>query len=432
MRPRTCTTEPNYHHITQNAGVVGVDLPSSSKNHEEKRCPQQRRVVLYIIIACILVATIVRIKPNKNSEAVMASSSSRKQNLDSDQKHEHETNETLDSTKSVSTAYLNGLDNSTEDHSHTMFLCGRHIVDYPNLFLQSVFPEYTRQVDLRTEIQPYNSTQNDLVVFGKYGKCPVAHWIDHEFKGKIVYIDTEAQIFDRKDRDMRNFNSYEIGPRADSIRSVRVYFCTLSIAVRDSRTELEASIFNPSWRRQTNVREHFLIYAQGHSVSHREWAFHNLSQIETAHYAGVCRGIDALTTNVLEAPNNTRDNYILYHRYRFCLVMENQKQNGYITEKIVNAFTGGCIPIYYGTREVFNLFNKESFIYYDVDHPQPALNRVAYLESNETAYNEVLGQPIFANGQDTIEQYFSYRDDLGGGMLKRRIRDMLELPQIVS
>ena len=32
------------------------------------------------------------------------------------------------------------------------------------------------------------------------------------------------------------------------------------------------------------------------------------------------------------------------------------------------------------------------------------------------------GQPILANGKETIKDYFSYRDDFGSGILKQRIR----------
>lgn len=103
--------------------------------------------------------------------------------------------------------------------------------------------------------------------------------------------------------------------------------------------------------------------------------------------------------------------------------------DGYITEKIINAFLSGCIPIYYGTAEIFDIFNEKAFIYYNVSDPEPALKQVAYLESNETAYNETLNQPILANGERTIEKYFSYSDKVGKGMVKHRIRKMMEFPE---
>lgn len=79
----------------------------------------------------------------------------------------------------------------------------------------------------------------------------------------------------------------------------------------------------------------------------------------------------------------------------------------------------------YGTPEIFDIFNKQAFIYYNISDPEPALNYIAYLESNSTAYDEVQEQPILAQGDETVAKYFSFGDALGGGRLKNRIKQML-------
>ncbi|CAE8650562.1 unnamed protein product, partial [Polarella glacialis] len=53
----------------------------------------------------------------------------------------------------------------------------------------------------------------------------------------------------------------------------------------------------------------------------------------------------------------------LLQPYRFALVFENKLVPGYVTEKIVNAFLAGSIPIYWGSRAVLDLFNPEAFVY---------------------------------------------------------------------
>ena len=65
-------------------------------------------------------------------------------------------------------------------------------------------------------------------------------------------------------------------------------------------------------------------------------------------------------------------------------------------KKLLLGFAIGAIPIYYGTKEVFKLFNKDAFIYYDVASPQRALDTILYLEQNTTAYLEMRGKPILA------------------------------------
>mmetsp|Transcript_14989 Transcript_14989/g.15168 ORF Transcript_14989/g.15168 Transcript_14989/m.15168 type:complete len:147 (-) Transcript_14989:192-632(-) len=121
----------------------------------------------------------------------------------------------------------------------------------------------------------------------------------------------------------------------------------------------------------------------------------------------------------------SNENRNLYHEYRFALVMENSNADGYISEKILNAFLAGSIPIWFGTTDIFAIFNPDAFIYYDIDNPQPALDRVAYLEQNRTAYRSMLSKPILADGERSLEQWFSFSDDIGNGILKRRIRSML-------
>jgi len=112
--------------------------------------------------------------------------------------------------------------------------------------------------------------------------------------------------------------------------------------------------------------------------------------------------------------------------FRFCFVLENRRHEGYITEKIINAFLGGCIPIYYGTAEIFDIFNPKSFIFYDIENPESALSEIARLENNATAYAEVMAERLFLEGNETIQKYFSLRDEIiPNARLKKEIRNML-------
>lgn len=120
-----------------------------------------------------------------------------------------------------------------------------------------------------------------------------------------------------------------------------------------------------------------------------------------------------------------RQNWELFINYRFCLVMENSYTEGYITEKILFAFLASCVPVYHGTEEVFNLFNQKVFIFYNISNPRVAFDKISYLESNQSAYDNILKEPVLAQGNSTIEQYFSLGDDAGGEYLKDRIRDLI-------
>ena len=182
------------------------------------------------------------------------------------------------------------------------------------------------------------------------------------------------------------------------------------------------------------TKEHYLIYGQSNCVPFRQAAFDRLSEIGMTHIGGKCQGT---TQNSNKTKVNTGvslfnwwGNFEAYKNYRFCLTMEHSNSDGYVTEKILMAFMAGCVPIYYGTTEIFDLFNKEAFIFYDIDSPQEALARIAYLESHPDAYNTMMKQPVFAHGDDTIREYFSFSEDVGGGYLKNKMREMLGIDTI--
>lgn len=65
-------------------------------------------------------------------------------------------------------------------------------------------------------------------------------------------------------------------------------------------------------------------------------------------------------------------------------------------------------------------------MFYNITDPDPALELISDLESNRTLYDEMLQEPILANGTDTIEKFFSWSDDVGGGQLKWKIRALLD------
>lgn len=82
--------------------------------------------------------------------------------------------------------------------------------------------------------------------------------------------------------------------------------------------------------------------------------------------------------------------------YKFSICPENSIYPGYITEKLIDAWAGGCIPIYSGqfSRED-KIFNTTSFLNYQ-DHLniESIITRIKDLDANLELYNEIYIQPI--------------------------------------
>jgi len=143
---------------------------------------------------------------------------------------------------------------------------------------------------------------------------------------------------------------------------------------------------------------------------------------------GRCHGAHPETGNQTDlhwGPTRV-DPHIKFRDFRFAVAFENRKMSWYITEKIINAFLGGTIPLYWGASEVFDVFNPDAFIYFDYNNPTSGLEKLAYLEKNRTAYQLALQAPILKHGKKTLAKYFSLSDSIGNGELRQEIERMIQ------
>lgn len=74
------------------------------------------------------------------------------------------------------------------------------------------------------------------------------------------------------------------------------------------------------------------------------------------------------------------------NHYRFNLTPENSNARGYVTEKLLEAIQGGCVPIYWGSdsRPDCNVFNKEAIVFFEMGKDNPnTVKFVSELNSDE-------------------------------------------------
>eukprot|EP00591_Stephanopyxis_turris_P010449 CAMPEP_0195529374 /NCGR_PEP_ID=MMETSP0794_2-20130614/31879_1 /TAXON_ID=515487 /ORGANISM="Stephanopyxis turris, Strain CCMP 815" /LENGTH=357 /DNA_ID=CAMNT_0040660669 /DNA_START=239 /DNA_END=1312 /DNA_ORIENTATION=+ len=319
---------------------------------------------------------------------------------------------------------------------------------------KDLFPEYNQEPLL--EADPALYTEQDIIISHPGFNCDNKMLNGHpdlrtslkksnwNFPGKILYINGESYM------DPRGTLDYHLGHLPDSDRSIRVFWVFISFLYGPSSyypSDVISQIYQTRRSPIKTIRgvlqppkkKYFLIYAASNCKMHREAAFDALTHVNTVHYAGACHGLLPKNEKVQPAPKMEKfsraqqgNNRALFEDYRYCLVMENKKVDGYISEKILTAFFSGCVPIWYGTTEIFDLFNKESFIYYDVDHPWVAINKIKDLEANPSKYEEMLMQPILAHGADTVNKYMSFGSGIGNGELRKRIHNMMGLPGVLN
>ena len=276
------------------------------------------------------------------------------------------------------------------------------------------------------------ATVRSLLIVGRHGEghsskhpaadCVISVYqgpIKTKFPGRILYLDFEP--FGPLPPHLKAMkNVYYLGPlEADGVREMRVVQGAATVAVpymmMHSPTAYVAS-------RQTRkiIGKHFLIYVQRSCQPHREKAFAAIAAsqkaagLELPHAGGNCHGGWPQTKVSLiggRRPGSLGflDNADKFSNYRFIISMENSAKTGYLSEKLFVAFLSGAIPIYYGSQDVFKVFNKDAFIFWDVNNPTATVRQINYLESNRAAYDAMSALPFLKDGLETINKYFIYQ-----------------------
>ncbi len=83
--------------------------------------------------------------------------------------------------------------------------------------------------------------------------------------------------------------------------------------------------------------------------------------------------------------------------YKFCLCYENEKGDGYVTEKILHAKAAGCIPIYWGSSDVVKDFDPKGFIY--IRDPSELVAKVKEIDEDEEKWFEMAKVPALSSAK---------------------------------
>ncbi|EED90150.1 THAPSDRAFT_269403, partial [Thalassiosira pseudonana CCMP1335] len=184
-------------------------------------------------------------------------------------------------------------------------------------------------------------TESDLLVMHSHQFCEVSV---KNFPGPQLHIN--AEYYDLHPEHYKNIDrqftlnylpegdrSVVLGPHEDSQKSVRVPYCSMRLWYMHLTRNENAlqKIIDPT-QKPKNTKENFLLYINSHYIEYRE--------------------------------DQQGANAELFSHYRYALVMENTEVEGYVSEKILDAFLSGTVPIYFGSRFVFNVFNPRAFIYF--------------------------------------------------------------------
>lgn len=280
--------------------------------------------------------------------------------------------------------------------ARNVYTCGHDL----SIFVKVLLPEYTA-LTLHSGSEAKSS---DLLAIGMHGECLEAK----TFPGRVFYVNGESEVGQMVQRALY------LGPvQRENHTHKQFYYASYAALVLDVLHVLK--------RRPQPRKDRFLLYVQSNCVSEREAAFAMFAALGKVSAAGKCHGGLSQYERVSRAGDWTND-VDVYSRYMFGLVMENTYVEGYVTEKIVAAFAGGTIPIYHGTEEVFKLFNRKAFIFFNKSNAEQTMLAVRHLMENSSAYEDMLTQPILSEQQ--YNRYFSLHRN---GILYQEIREFLRV-----
>lgn len=149
------------------------------------------------------------------------------------------------------------------------------------------------------------------------------------------------------------------------------------------------------------------------SNTSRNSAFDKLHSYKKVHSYGKVRTNDLSLIRETEGKywREAKSAFFYKHPHKFTLTYENTSYPYYCTEKLMDGFLAGSIPIYWGDPKVWDDWNKDAFI-----NAQKIglgwIDIVKQIDNDQSLFNDMYNQPVFTDEQKKRHLYnLSYFED---------------------
>jgi len=106
-----------------------------------------------------------------------------------------------------------------------------------------------------------------------------------------------------------------------------------------------------------------------------------------------------------------KDKMEFFKNYKFSIAMENSDGDGYATEKIVDSFFSGTIPIYYGNYVIEEYINPKSFILIrGLEDMKEKIEYIKKIDNDDKLYKSILKEKVI-NDDRIIEKMLKEQSD---------------------
>lgn len=323
-------------------------------------------------------------------------------------------------------------------HGRTVFHCGIDRFHVP--VMEAIFPGSTHVALNKNNVRDNN--KSDILM----ASGPLCGNMAEHFKGLMIYCDPE------RSKVLCAYPRYNtilyLGPewslpfhKSDRIGiEIAVSMAAMFLLHMNGTTLTRILERNPSPMK----RSYFIVYANTHCLPIRENFYDALVKFfgnnSGIHALGKCYGSYQKTWLGLDvgAGSNTRDahmgtNVDFFSNFRYVIAMENMKDSnphpGYMTEKLMNAYASGAVPIYYGDRRMMRFFNNDTYIFFDRDNINNTLLDIARLEADPSAYHKAVTSPVFRN-EESMQDFLLMHNGKPTRLMKfvqKTIREQLQI-----
>lgn len=142
-----------------------------------------------------------------------------------------------------------------------------------------------------------------------------------------------------------------------------------------------------------NTKPYFCNFIYGTSRDYREKAFDVFNKYKPVMSPGT--GRNNMPNHVLVQTHDQKLDFL--NKSKFTIAFDSTSLPGFATEKIMHAFAGKTIPVYFGDPAIGKHFNKKAFIDvadYDFDL-EKVLERMMEIDQNNELYLSILKEPVF-------------------------------------
>lgn len=230
--------------------------------------------------------------------------------------------------------------------------------------------------------------------------CDKPDFLIYSHEGHVHRLHTAVRIFFTMEDYAPDFRvcDYAFTCRhLDTPRHLRLPIYVLLNSAEDLvKKEGEAAMLIPS---KTKFCSFVVSNGNPQKTRHRIDFFKKLSQYKKVDSAGrVLNNMDGYTIPCVAGAKTD-----FLRPYKFNIAFENKSLAGYTTEKIADAMSARCIPIYFGDPLIHEEFNPKSFLnYHDFPDEDALIERIREIDTSEEEYRKILDEPFFHNNKPNV------------------------------